>query len=132
MPTHPAPARPVHSIRLLHRGLVAVFGAAAIAVFAAGSTLAITPPGTVTVETNGCSFVIHIDLDQHADVVGWSVNASTDPGDWNDGTTVLDGATTTDADGNVDVGPLTADAGEYNVVVDDETPVDSSSICRPP
>jgi len=112
----------------MKRPRLALLAGPLLALLVAPTVLAITPPGTVTVETNGCSFVIHVDLDQRADVVGWTVNASTDPGDWNDGTTVHHGSTSTDADGKVDIGPLTADAGEYNVVVDDETPVDSSSI----
>jgi hypothetical protein len=98
-----------------------------LALVAAPSALAITPPGTVTVVTDGCSFRIHIDLDQAADVVGWTVNASTKV-DWDAGKTILHGSGSTDADGRLDLGPFSADAGEYNVVVDDETPVDSSSI----
>jgi hypothetical protein len=98
-----------------------------LALIAAPSVLAVTPAGTVTVETDGCSFRIHIALDVATDVVGWTVNASTEV-DWDAGTTILHGSGPTDAGGRLDLGPFTADPGEYNVVVDDETPVDRSSI----
>ena len=111
----------------MRRPRLALLAGSLLALLAAPTALAITPPGTVTVDTDGCSFTIHIDLDQAAAVVGWTVNASTEV-DWNDGTTIFSGSGTTDADGKLDVGPKTAEAGEYNVVVDDETPVDSSSI----
>ena len=111
----------------MRRSRLPLLAGSLLALVAAPAALAITPPGTVTVDTDGCSFTIHIDLDQAAAVVGWTVNASTEV-DWNDGTTVFSGSGPTNADGKLDVGPMTADAGEYNVVVDDETPVDSSSI----
>jgi hypothetical protein len=111
----------------MRRPLRALFAGTLLALLAAPAALAVTPPGTVTVETDGCSFEVHIDLDQAADVVGWTVNASTDV-DWDAGKTILHGSGPTDADGRLDLGPFTADPGEYNVVVDDETPVDRSSI----
>ena len=111
----------------MRRSRLPLLAGSLLALLAAPAALAITPPGTVTVDTDGCSFTVHIDLDQQAAVVGWTINASTEV-DWNDGTTVFSGSGPTDADGKLDVGPMTADAGEYNVVVDDETPVDSSSI----
>jgi hypothetical protein len=111
----------------MRRSRLALLAGSLLALLAAPTALAITPPGTVTVDTDGCSFTIHIDLDQQAAVVGWTVNASTEV-DWNDGTTIFSGSGATDANGKLDVGPKTAAAGEYNVVVDDETPVDSSSI----
>jgi len=111
----------------MRRPRLALLAGLLLALLAPATAFAITPPGTVTVATNGCSFTIHIDLDQEAAVVGWTVNASKQV-DWNDGKTVFTGSGSTDADGKLDVGPMTAAAGEYNVVVDDETPVDSSSI----
>ena len=111
----------------MRRSRIALLAGSLLALLAAPTAFAITPPGTVAVATDGCSFTVHIDLDQQADVVGWTINASPEI-DWNDGTTIFSGSGSTDADGKLDVGPMTADAGEYNVVVDDETPVDSSSI----
>ncbi len=108
----------------LRRALIA---GTLLALVAAPSAFAVTPAGTVTVETDGCSFRIHIALDQATDVVGWTVNASTEV-DWDAGTTILHGSGSTDAGGRLDLGPFIADPGEYNVVVDDETPVDRSSI----
>ena len=105
----------------------AVLAGALLALIAASSVSAVTPAGTVTVETDGCSFRIHIALDLATDVVGWTVNASTDV-DWDAGTSILHGSGSTDGGGRLDLGPFTADPGEYNVVVDDETPVDRSSI----
>jgi hypothetical protein len=57
-----------------------LFAGTLLALFAAPAAFAVTPPGTVTVATDGCSFEVHIDLDQAADVVGWTVNASTEVG----------------------------------------------------
>ena len=110
----------------MRRRSIALLGAILFSLGASSSALA-WPPGTVSVATNGCSFTIHIDLDSQTDVVGWSVNASTET-TWDSGTTVLHGSGSTDANGVLDLGPFTADAGEYNVVVDDESPVDASSM----
>jgi hypothetical protein len=120
-------AQAFQGVRPMRRPRLALLAGTLLALLAAPSAFAITPPGTVTVETNGCTFQVHIDLDQAADVVGWTVNASTKV-DWDAGTTILHGSGSTDANGRLDLGPFTADPGEYNVVVDDETPVDSSSI----
>jgi hypothetical protein len=111
----------------MRRSRLALLAGSLLALLVAPTAFAITPAGTVTVDTDGCSFTVHIDLDQQAAVVGWTVNASTEV-DWNDGTTIFSGSGPTDENGKLDIGPKTADAGEYNVVVDDETPVDSSSI----
>jgi hypothetical protein len=110
----------------MRRRSIALLGAILFS-FAASSSALAWPPGTVSVATDGCSFTIHIDLDSPTPVVGWSVNASTEA-TWDSGSTVLHGSGSTDSDGVLDVGPLSVDAGEYNVVVDDETPVDASSI----
>ena len=110
----------------MRRRSIALLGAILFSL-AASSTALAWPPGTVSVSTDGCSFTIHIDLESQTDVVGWSVNASTET-TWDSGTTVLHGSGSTDANGVLDLGPFTADAGEYNVVVDDESPVDASSI----
>jgi hypothetical protein len=110
----------------MRRRSIAILGAILFSL-AASSTALAWPPGTVSVATDGCSFTIHIDLESQTDVVGWSVNASTDA-TWDSGTTVLRGSGSTDSDGVLDLGPFSADAGEYNVVVDDESRVDASSI----
>jgi hypothetical protein len=113
----------------MRRRSIALLAGLILALSAAVSptVLASWPPGTVTVSTDGCTFRVHIDLASATPVVGWQVNASTGTS-WDSGTKILDGSGSTDADGVLDVGPFTADAGEYNVVVDDETPVDASSI----
>jgi hypothetical protein len=110
----------------MKRRSIALFTALVLTMTAASTALA-WPPGHVTVATDGCSFSVHIDLDDATPVVGWSVNASTES-TWDSGTTILSGSGATDADGVLDLGPFTADPGEYNVVVDDESPVDGSSI----
>ena len=109
----------------MRRRSIALLGAILFSLAASSSALA-WPPGTVSVATDGCSFTIHIDLDSQADVLGWSVNASAET-TWDSGTTVLHGSGSTDANGVLDLGPFTADAGEYNVVADDESPVDAGS-----
>src|SRR5919112_977208 len=111
---------------LMKRRSIALFTALVLTMTAASTALA-WPPGHVTVATDGCSFSVHIDLDDATPVVGWSVNASTES-TWDSGTTILSGSGATDADGVLDLGPFTADPGEYNVVVGDESPVDGSSI----
>jgi hypothetical protein len=115
----------------MRRRSIALLGALLLAASLAVSptVLAVWPPGTVTVETNGCTFRVHIDLESATPVVGWEVKASTETS-WDSGTTILHGSGSSDANGVLDVGPFTADAGEYNVIVDDETPVDASSIVK--
>lgn len=115
----------------MRRRFLALLGGLILALSAAASStvLAVWPPGTVTVETDGCTFRVHIDLESETPIVGWEVNASTETS-WDSGTTILHGSGPSDATGALELGPFTADAGEYNVVVDDETPVDASSIVK--
>jgi len=124
---NPTPARQVHTLRLLHRGVLAVLGAAAIGVFAASSSLAVAPPGTVTVDTDGCNFTVHIDLDQSWPVVTWKVKVF-DGDNWKDGETLIKDSAENDADGKIDAGPYTLPEGHYNVAVDNETTIDGSAI----
>jgi len=90
-----------------------------------GGTAAAWPPGTVTVDTDGCQFTINIDLDGQPTVIGWEVR------EYNavplDGTLVMSGFDNPDAEGRLTVGPQVIAAGHYNAIVDDETPVDASS-----
>lgn len=119
------PVRPARRASPAARRSLAVFAASALSLFAAGSALATTPEGTVTVDTDGCDFTVTIDLAQAWPEIGWEVKAYASH--WQDGKTVLDGLVKDDADGHVVVGPFTLPAGHYNVAVDNE-PVDSSSI----
>ena len=96
-----------------------------LAIWATGTVAAVWPPGTVTVDTDGCSFTVHIDLDEQPAIIGWEIrefNAS-----WMDGSVILSGSGKPDAEGRLTVGPLEAAEGHYNAIVDDETPVDSSA-----
>lgn len=123
MSTTPLPVRPVshHGVRRRTAALAGIV----LSLFAAGSAAAITPPGSVSVSTDGCSFTVTIDLDQAWPEIGWEVKEY--KSHWQDGKTVLADLVTDDADGHVVVGPYTLPAGHYNVAVDNE-PVDSSSI----
>jgi hypothetical protein len=123
MPTFARPARPAHATR--SRRLAGALAGAAIGLLAVTPVFAVTPEGSVTVETNGCDFTIHIDLDVASPVIAWEVKKYAS--DWKDGKTVLEDSVSGDADGKVDAGPYTLPAGHYNVAVDDE-PVDSSAI----
>jgi hypothetical protein len=91
------------------------------------TAFAVAPPGKVTIDANGCTFRVLIDLEQAYDLVGWKVkefNAE----NWNLGLTLFKGSGPTDANGDMVVGPFTAPEGHYNVAVDDEYPPDGSSI----
>jgi hypothetical protein len=77
--------------------------------------------GTVTVETNACDYTIHADLDGPPAVIGWEVRVFADQ--WQDGAVVASGSGAPDAEGRLTIGPVTAAAGHYNAIVDDETPV---------
>jgi hypothetical protein len=123
MPTFARPARPAHATR--SRRLAGALAGAAIGLLAVTPVFAVTPEGSVTVETNGCDFTIHIDLDVASPVIAWEVKKYAS--DWKDGKTVLEDSVSGDADGKVVAGPYTLPAGHYNVAVDDE-PVDSSAI----
>jgi hypothetical protein len=109
----------------MKRIVIAALGGPLLALSAAAGVLAATPPGTVTVETNGCDFTVHIALDQAWPVVAWEVKVFAD--DWKDGKTVLSDQALDDADGKIDAGPYTLPEGHYTVAVDNE-PVDSSAI----
>ena len=80
-------------------------------------------------EPHVCSFYFEFDMNVSADILGWKVK------EWNaapfDGPTVLKGqGGPTDADGKLRVpesGSLTLPNGRYNVLWDDEYPVDGSA-----
>jgi len=127
MPSSISPARGPRPARSTPRRLAAGLAAVVLSLFAAGSALAVTPPGTVTVDTDGCTFTVHIDLEQAYPLVGWKVKVY-DPANWNEGLTLFKGSGPTDANGDMTVGPFDAPEGQYNVAVDDEYPPDGSSI----
>jgi hypothetical protein len=106
------------------------------------SVLAKPPTGTVTVidgvtgeqtivdgEPEVCTFAVIFDFDQAFPVVGWKIKDWV-PGNWKDGKTRLKGQGATDDDGVMripDSGFFTLAEGRYNVVADDEWPIDGSS-----
>jgi hypothetical protein len=107
----------------------ALLGATVLSLSVTTSALAIWPPGNVTVNADGCSFTVHIDLDTSSDLIGWKINEfnETHWNDWDNAKTVFAGEGPTDGNGVVDLGPFTAPSGHYNVIVDDENPPDASS-----
>lgn len=98
-----------------------------LAVFASTTAFAAAPPGAVTIQADGCTFTVLIDLDQQYDIVGWKVKEY-NAANWNEGLTLFKGSGPTDATGAMQVGPFTAPEGHYNVAVDNEYPPDGSSI----
>jgi hypothetical protein len=80
----------------------------------------------VTVDTDGCSFTVHIAFDQPWPVITWKVKVF-NAANWKDGKTLIKDSATNDADGKIDAGPYTLPAGHYNVAVDNEESVDGSS-----
>ena len=106
------------------------------------SVLAKPPTGTVTVidgatgeqtivdgEPEVCTFAVIFDFDQAFPIVGWKIKDWV-PGNWKDGKTRLNGQGATDADGVLripDSGSFSLAEGRYNVVADDEWPIDGSS-----
>ena len=104
--------------------------------------LAKPPTGTVTVidgvtgeqtivdgEPEVCTFAVIFDFDKAFPIVGWKIKDWV-PGNWKDGKTRLKGQGATDADGVMripDSGFFTLAEGRYNVVADDEWPIDGSS-----
>ena len=107
--------------------VLALLGAFFLTAWIALPVLAVAPPGKVTIETDGCTFAVHIDLDKAYDIVGWKVKEY-NAVNWNEGKTLYKGSGPTDADGKIDLTGLTAPEGHYNVAVDDEYPPDGSSI----
>jgi hypothetical protein len=110
----------------MSRRLIALVGAAALVAALAGQVSAKVPPGHVTVDTDGCSFTVHIAFDQPWPVITWKVKVF-NAANWKDGKTLIKDSATNDADGKIDAGPYTLPAGHYNVAVDNEESVDGSS-----
>jgi hypothetical protein len=106
------------------------------------SVLAKPPTGTVTIidgvtgeqtivggEPEVCTFAVIFDFDNAFPIVGWKIKEWV-PGNWKDGKTHLKGQGATDADGVMripDTGFFSLAEGRYNVVADDEWPIDGSS-----
>ena len=107
--------------------VMALLGALLLTGLVTLPVLAAAPPGKVTVESDGCTFTVHIDLDHAYDLVGWKVKEF-NAANWNEGLTLFKGSGPTDGNGDMTVGPFTAPEGHYNVAVDDEYPPDGSSI----
>jgi hypothetical protein len=107
--------------------VMALLGALVLTAFAALPVLAAAPPGKVTVQSDGCTFTVQIDLDHAYDLIGWKVKQY-NAVNWNEGLTLFKGSGPTDGNGDVTVGPFTAPEGHYTVAVDDEYPPDGSSI----
>lgn len=106
------------------------------------TVLAKPPTGTVIVidgatgeqtivdgEPEVCTFAITFHFDQSFPIVGWKVKDWV-PGNWKDGETHLKGQGATDADGVMRIpstGFFSLPDGRYNIVADDEWPIDGSS-----
>jgi hypothetical protein len=113
-----------------------------LALIQPATVLAKPPTGTVTVidgvtgqqtivdgEPEVCTFAITFQFDQSFPIVGWKVKDWV-PGNWKDGETHLKGQGATDADGVLRIpstGFFSLPDGRYNVVADDEWPIDGSS-----
>lgn len=113
-----------------------------IALIQPAIVLAKAPTGTVTVtdgttghqtivdgEPEVCTFVIAFDFDQAFPIVGWKIKDWV-PGNWKDGKTHLKGQGATDGDGIMripETGSFSLPDGRYNIVADDEWPIDGSS-----
>src|SRR3954462_11531965 len=63
------------------------------------TAFAAAPPGKVTIESNGCSFRVLIDLEQAYDLVGWKVKEY-NADNWNEGLTLFKGSGPTDPNGD--------------------------------
>ena len=113
-----------------------------LALIQPASVLAKPPTGTVTVidgatgeqtivdgEPEVCTFAITFDFDQSFPLIGWKVKDWV-AGNWKDGETHLKGQGATDGDGVMripSVGFFSLPDGRYNIVADDEWPIDGSS-----
>ncbi|HET7030295.1 MAG TPA: hypothetical protein VFI34_07275 [Candidatus Limnocylindrales bacterium] len=111
----------------MSRRLLALVGAGLLSLWVATGAFAKVPPGTVSVETTGCSFMVHIAWEQAQPVTTWKVKVF-DAANWKDGETLIKDQALDDADGKIDGGPYTLPEGHYNVAVDNEATVDGSSI----
>ena len=80
--------------------VLALLGALFLTALVALPVLAVAPPGKVTIESNGCTFTVHIDLDKAYDLVGWKVKEY-NAVNWNEGKTLYKGSGPTDADGDM-------------------------------
>ncbi len=106
------------------------------------TVLAKAPTGTVTVidgatgrqtivdgEPEVCTFAVIFDFDQAFPIVGWKIKDWV-AGNWKEGKTRLKGQGVTDGDGVMripDSGFFTIPEGRYNIVADDEVPIDGSA-----
>ena len=98
--------------------VMALLGALLLTGLVALPVLAAAPPGKVTIQSDGCTFTVHIDLDHAYDLIGWKVKEY-NAANWNEGLTLFKGSGPTDGSGDMTVGPFTAPEGHYNVAVDD-------------
>jgi hypothetical protein len=113
----------------MSRRLLALLGAPLLLVAFAGQAAATIPPGQVTVDTDGCSFTVHIAFQDPQAVIAWKVKVY-DANNWKDGETLIKDSVSGDADGKVDAGPYTLPEGHYNVAVDNEASIDGSALVQ--
>lgn len=99
-----------------------------LALWTTGIVSAVTPQGSLTVDTDGCNVTLHISLQGQPEVAAWAIKKFHKMPGWFAGETVLEGTGTPDADGNLTVGPLTLPEGQYNAAADDEDGVDHSAL----
>ena len=113
----------------MKRIALAALGGPLIALWAATTAFATIPPGSVTVDTDGCSFTVHIAFQDPQPVITWKVKVF-DGDNWKDGETLIKDSVSGDADGQVAAGPYTLPEGHYNVAVDNEESVDGSALVQ--
>ena len=110
----------IRSVASLRARVLAIPAAIAIAIFAAGPALA-WPAGSVTVETNGCQYTIHVTNDSPNGGIGWEVRV------WAanafEGQLVASGTGNQDMQGNWTSTVQTGVTGHYNLLMDYVLPV---------
>lgn len=111
----------------MSRRLVALLGAGLMSLCLATGAVAKVPPGTVTVDATGCTFMVHVAWAQPQAVTTWKVKVY-NAANWKDGETLIKDQALDDADGKIDGGPYTLPEGHYKVAVDNEESVDGSSM----
>jgi hypothetical protein len=100
--------------------LLALPAAIAIVILAAGSAFA-WPAGSVTVDTNGCDYTIHVNGDKADTAIGWEIRVHASSA--HDGELVNSGMGMTDSSGNYASDVQTGTSGHFNLLMDYSLPV---------
>jgi len=83
------------------------------------------PANSISVETHGCEYSIHVTQESPNTFIGWEVRVAAVPP--LTGELVTSGSGTIDAHGNLTIGPLTGIPGDYNALLDYTLPVGQSA-----